>query len=78
MTNFEIVQKIIGKINPVGDSGVDAERFNNLKEMCSLHQQISEAIWIVSGERNRYEHSMKIAGQFAYNHLKELISETEL
>lgn len=40
MTNHDLVKKIIGKINPIGESNIDEQRFENLKEMCHLAEMI--------------------------------------
>ena len=40
MTNFEIIKKLIGPIDPVGVSETDAERLENMKAMCELAEQI--------------------------------------
>ena len=36
MTNTDVVKKLIGKINPIGETNTDNERFENLKAMCEL------------------------------------------
>ena len=40
MTNLDVVNKLIGKIRPIGKSEVDSERFENLKNMCQLANDI--------------------------------------
>jgi len=40
MNHHEIVKRLIGKINPIGESNTDAERFENLKEMCHLVEML--------------------------------------
>lgn len=40
MTNYDVVKKLIGKINPVGESNEDARRLKNLEDMCELAEQI--------------------------------------
>lgn len=36
MTTTEIVNKLIGPIDPLGDASRDPERLHNLKDMCKL------------------------------------------
>jgi len=36
MNLYEIVRKLTGPINPVGDAGQDARRLENLKVVCEL------------------------------------------
>jgi hypothetical protein len=40
MNYTEIVKKLIGKINPIGETNTDAERFENLKEVCKLIDEL--------------------------------------
>ena len=34
MTNFNVVEKLIGNIRPIGKTEVDEKRLENLKAMC--------------------------------------------
>lgn len=36
MNHLEIVKKLVGPINPVGETTTDNQRFENLKIMCEL------------------------------------------
>lgn len=40
MTHHDIVKKLIGPINPVGDSAIDKERLENLKDFCTLVESL--------------------------------------
>jgi len=74
MTNFDIVNKLVGKINPVGETNTDNERFENLKEMCKLVDNFIVEIDNVGYEnRESNEFSVKRAGEFATNFLKVTI-----
>jgi len=70
MTTTEIVKKLIGNINPAGDSSRDPERLENLKAMCTL---ISELVYEVEqvafNNRSAYESSVVKARDFAFNFL---------
>ena len=65
MNIYKIVQKLIGEIRPVGDSRVDAERFENLKAMTGLVDQLLSDIDSVIPYKNNHQASMKKAGEFA-------------
>lgn len=72
MTHLEIVQKLIGNINPVGDSSRDKERFENLKMMCNLVEDLVDEIQYVTRSKNSYESSVKFAGECAQKFLDNL------
>ena len=38
MEYTDIIKKLIGNINPIGETNTDNERFENLKELCYLVQ----------------------------------------
>lgn len=72
MTHFEIVTKLIGKINPVGESNADNERFENLKALCELANEIVTAIDYVSyNYKNSREFSVNRASEYAKKFLTE-------
>ena len=65
-TAEDIVMKLIGPIEPIGDSSVDPKRLENLKELCKLTELLVARIDRVSCEnRDREEWSMKEAGKYA-------------
>lgn len=62
----EIVEKLVGKINPVGASHIDNERFENLKTMCALvNDLVYEIDQVANDNENRQEASMKLSGVYA-------------
>ena len=68
MTLAEIVFKLTGRVNPIGKSEVDEERFENLKAMCELVDILVTKIDEVAYDnKDRYEASMKKAGLYAQN-----------
>lgn len=70
MTHTEIVKKLIGNIHPAGDASRDGERFENLKAMCELVNDLVTEIGNVSyRNRDAYESSVVKARDFAYNFL---------
>jgi len=72
MKNYDVVTKLIGSINPIGESNTDSKRFENLKEMTELVQELLSDISRVASYKNQYEHSVKKAGEYAYKFLKEV------
>jgi len=73
MTYTEIVNKLVGNIEPVGDSHIDEKRFENLKTMCELVNNLVAEIDEVSRCKNRVEHSMKEMGKYAHDFLTKEI-----
>jgi hypothetical protein len=65
MTHTEIVKKLIGSIQPVGETNTDNERYENLKAMTALIFDLLEEIEKVSELKDRHEFSVKRAGQTA-------------
>lgn len=74
MTHTEIVKKLIGEIQPAGASHIDTERFENLKAMCELVNNLVDEIETVSFEnKDRQEHSTKKAGEYAHDFIKKTL-----
>jgi len=72
-TNFQIVKKLIGPINPVGETHTDGDRLENLRQMCDLCEKMIVAINEVAYKNSdRVEHSMKEAGKHAQFFLNEI------
>lgn len=69
---YDLVYKVIGEINPVGDSAIDAERKENLKEMIELIDSLLIDLHSVSCGLLRKDVSAREFGEMAYNALKEI------
>lgn len=66
----EVVNRLIGPIDPVGSSDKDEVRFENLEAMCKLVTKLVQGIDRVYYEnKGRSEHSIKKAADFAKNFL---------
>lgn len=65
MIHADIVRKLIGPINPVGESYTDEERLENLKQLCNLVESLLLDIDEVAFHKNRPEYSIKRAGDYA-------------
>ena len=65
--NYEVIKKLIGPIEPIGESQTDAKRLENLKSMCELVSCLLNDIYGAAYYRGRYESSMKEIGNYAQN-----------
>ena len=65
MNIHEIVKKLIGEINPVGETNTDNDRFENLKEMCDLVDELLNDIDFLHHYKNNHQFSMKRAAEYA-------------
>jgi hypothetical protein len=73
MTLEEIILKLVGPIEPIGDSRVDEERFENLNNLCDLVDHLVSYIDHVGCNKDRVECSMRRAGEYADNFLSETL-----
>lgn len=67
----EIVEKMIGPITPVASQQVDDERFENLKALCRLTEDLVRDLDRVAMMKGRYEASVKRAGEYADTFMTE-------
>ncbi len=66
MEIHEIVKKLVGEINPIGETREDDKRFENLKVMTELVENLIADIDNVAYRyENNYQFSMKRASKFA-------------
>ena len=65
MNIYEVVTKVVGPINPVGETHTDNRRFDNLEVMCDLVDRLLTDIDGVAQNKHRCEYSMKKAGVYA-------------
>lgn len=70
MEYTEIIKKIIGNVRPVGETNTDNERFENLKSMCVVAENLLDEIQKVADEKSSCLKSAKKAGEFANDFLK--------
>jgi hypothetical protein len=75
MTNHEIIRKLIGKIEPVGETNTDAERLTNLKETINLTRLLLQDIHDLTFLINDGRYSMKQASIVARKFLNEISNE---
>jgi hypothetical protein len=75
MTHAEIVkvlEKLIGPIEPVGDSTIDHDRLKNLIALASTTLTLIEAIKRVERDKGHHLASVAEAGKVAYKSLQEI------
>lgn len=72
MTNFDIVKKLIGDIHPVGETYTDEERFENIRAMALLAEEIIAELEKEIKNDDRYEYSIKRSGTFAKKWFKNI------
>ena len=72
MDIYEVVTKLVGKINPVGETDTDNERFENLKVMCLLVEKLVVDIDTIGySNKNAYEFSKKRAAEYSEKFIRE-------
>lgn len=70
-----VVKKLIGSIEPVGESHTDKKRLENLKEMTALIEELMHEVNGVAHNKSRHEDSMKQIGKHADGFIKYLVKE---
>lgn len=68
---IEVLNKLIGEIEPQGETNIDNKRFQNLKTLSGVLEYFTYKIHEVSRHKDRAELSMKRAGIFASEYIKE-------
>ncbi len=79
MDNHDVVKKLVGKIQPQGESNTDEIRFSNLESMTKLITQLIQDVDRVAQEnKDKQEYSMKKSGEFASKYLEEISEELSI
>jgi hypothetical protein len=66
---YDVVKRLCGFIDPVGDSAIDETRMLNLKDTLGLVDELIDDIIEVSKNADRHEHSMKEMGKLSHLYL---------
>ena len=72
MELLDVVMKLNGPINAVGESHTDKKRKENLVNLCNLVEALLFEISKATSTANRVESSMKDIGGYAKGFLKEV------
>jgi len=72
MTLIEIVMKLVGPVQPYGDSYADMQRLSNLKKLTELTDYLLGEISKAAESANRQEASMKAIGKHAEQFLNDI------
>lgn len=74
MTNTDIVKRLVGNINPIGETTTDNERYENLKAMCLLvNELVSEIDSVHYVNRDSKQYSVKRASDYAGEFIKKTL-----
>ncbi len=71
----DVVLKLVGNINPIGETNTDNDRFENLKVMCELIESLIDEVDDMA-QRNKSAHqfSMKRSSEYADKFIRELVN----
>lgn len=72
MTNYDVIKKLLGSIEAVGDANIDEKRYSNLEATIEVTEKLLSDINISSHDADRQEASMKKIGRFAKNFLQDM------
>ena len=73
MEIYDVVRKLVGEIDPIGETNTDNQRFENLKVMTDLIDKLLTDIDDLAYlEKNRHEFSRQRAGKYADKFLKKM------
>ena len=71
-TILEVINKLVGNIEPYGETYHDEKAYNNQEELIYIIRELIGALGANSRYKNRVEYSVKKIGKRAYNSLKNL------
>lgn len=77
MDYTEIVKKLVGNVEPVGETHTDDFRFENLQQMTALIDELLHEVCEVAKQKDRHEYSISKAGRHAHGFIKHLIKTLE-
>lgn len=69
---YEVVKKLIGGVEPLGETNADDRRYENLEELINLIDSLIRDLHSVSHNKSRGEYSMHRAGKRADEYLLEI------
>lgn len=72
----DVVMKLVGPVQPVGDSGIDEDRFHNLEALTDLIDRLLFEVRAASYHANRPEASLKKIGVYARDYRRNVHEDT--
>lgn len=73
---YDVTEKLIGNIDPIGETNTDNERFENLKVMADLVCKLLEDIaFVYHNNKNANEHSRTIAMRYSKQFIKNIADD---
>lgn len=72
MDLYDVVTKLVGPVDAVGETNEDARRLANLKELTTLVDRLLYEIVHAATASTRQEASMKAIGMHAKNFLRDV------
>lgn len=73
MTYTDIIKKLIGAVNPVGETNTDNQRYENLKELCEVANNL---ITMIDDVAHNYKDMPEYSIQRASNYAKMFLTQT--
>lgn len=77
MEMIDIVRKLLGPIEPVGESNADERRLKNLEATIEVVENLLDDIRSAARSVDCFEHSMAVIGKRAKRFLDEISGEDE-
>jgi len=71
-TLYDLVKKLIGPVEAVGETRADEKRLENLKSMTILVYLLLSDIQAAAWDADRTEHSMRVIGRHAASFLQDI------
>ncbi len=75
MEIVDVIKKLVGDIEPIGETHTDSKRLDNLKVMTALVDELLENIYTVAKDKDCHEYSRKQSGSFAHRFLEHITKE---
>lgn len=72
---YEITKRLLGYIEPLGQSSMDEIRLSNLESTIDLVERLTKDIIYVARNKNSYENSVKAIGTRADRFISEMREE---
>ena len=77
LNKLEIVHKLVGNYETIGDASIDPNRLKKLEELCMLTEELVEIIANEAYKVKRYEDSVHSSGDVSINYLKYIKEQVD-